>query len=854
MILAWGHPVTLSMRSSDKHQKLRFKVHAPPSELSRSSTEQSVRSDKTFDLDLIRHTLQQGAGIDPSSWKTWVKISARTPYMTVCGTISLEPAPSKETQFISLGNQYVSSDSGYNILYEEVNRLFAVSRFGIQEEDDALHKKAKAEKLNDKRFKLDGFTNNELRGAGKGIDRWPRFFIRIELHAGNPMLLRQDQIFAEQRDSLSSITNVLEAMINGFLAEHHLRPRKGRGGKRKHSSPPQGSQGKKSVRVSEPGSSSATETEVSDPGKSQQQNQRLNMITAGDLGGNVMLPKFSDNRSSCMADSFSGWSRIKGLSRKDLSGAFATKLLPTNSARGVSTTPSENVPPTPMVEDHTLPGDISKKGLPQLPHNISIPRLGEPEANEVDKCSPEGSENSGGGVSTDLSDSIGVEGEEGVSDALLSWTDPVTKALVKINARTGSVTEEQPRSRSSYTGVSGMTNSAHRRGRSLTSRYLGSSRSTSDPLLVPKEGSWAASLLGNWENPIFRRSEEAIPQLSIEGPHLDEGIASKFRYSQVDVEIAFKEASESSAVNLRKEGLADAQVIAQVDRKFILIKVAMSSTAEEIFEAKGEDGYVLVLVDQHAADERVRIEALLADLCTKVSESTYQIQSLLGLRSSIKTTRLPKPVTFKISAREHTLFKQDASYFANWGILYDLPLPRQGLSHSEDLQNSKLVVLSLPDSIAERCIIDTKHLADLLRGEIWKREESGIGRTKLHPERNSSSPTSNLMDSTDVEETWPHRIRDCPQGIINMLNSRSCRSAVMFNDELTQDDCRTLVEKLATCCFPFQCAHGRPSMTPLVKVNSADGLENGIEGLRNLRCCGRKEVDFRAAWKKYTPT
>lgn len=48
----------------------------------------------------------------------------------------------------------------------------------------------------------------------------------------------------------------------------------------------------------------------------------------------------------------------------------------------------------------------------------------------------------------------------------------------------------------------------------------------------------------------------------------------------------------------------------------------------------------------------------------------------------------------------------------------------------------------------------------------------------------------------------------------------------MFNDPLTTEQSSKLVERLAACAFPFQCAHGRPSMVPLVHLgrNSALGL------------------------------
>lgn len=44
----------------------------------------------------------------------------------------------------------------------------------------------------------------------------------------------------------------------------------------------------------------------------------------------------------------------------------------------------------------------------------------------------------------------------------------------------------------------------------------------------------------------------------------------------------------------------------------------------------------------------------------------------------------------------------------------------------------------------------------------------------------------------------------------------------MFNDELKKEQCQELLRKLADCAFPFVCAHGRPSVVPLV------GMEGGV--------------------------
>ena len=42
----------------------------------------------------------------------------------------------------------------------------------------------------------------------------------------------------------------------------------------------------------------------------------------------------------------------------------------------------------------------------------------------------------------------------------------------------------------------------------------------------------------------------------------------------------------------------------------------------------------------------------------------------------------------------------------------------------------------------------------------------------------------------------------------------------MFNDVLSRQEMQTLIDRLAACDLPFQCAHGRPSAIPLIDVGS----------------------------------
>jgi DNA mismatch repair protein MLH3 len=57
----------------------------------------------------------------------------------------------------------------------------------------------------------------------------------------------------------------------------------------------------------------------------------------------------------------------------------------------------------------------------------------------------------------------------------------------------------------------------------------------------------------------------------------------------------------------------------------------------------------------------------------------------------------------------------------------------------------------------------------------------------------------------------------------------------MFNDHLSLDDCRSLVARLAQCVFPFQCAHGRPSMIPVLDLTLPTDQENDHSPLNSAR-------------------
>ena len=60
------------------------------------------------------------------------------------------------------------------------------------------------------------------------------------------------------------------------------------------------------------------------------------------------------------------------------------------------------------------------------------------------------------------------------------------------------------------------------------------------------------------------------------------------------------------------------------------------------------------------------------------------------------------------------------------------------------------------------------------------------------------------------------------------MASRFCvTGAIKFGDELTVEQCASVLRRLARCRLPFQCAHGRPSCVPLYNISSVSKAHSG---------------------------
>jgi DNA mismatch repair ATPase MutL len=173
----------------------------------------------------------------------------------------------------------------------------------------------------------------------------------------------------------------------------------------------------------------------------------------------------------------------------------------------------------------------------------------------------------------------------------------------------------------------------------------------------------------------------------------------------------------------------------------------------------------LVALDQHACHERVLLE-------------TFEAKPL-----DFNRRMLNPPVLLKWSAADIADVILHEQTLAQFGFTLD----------SRD--RSHVLLTGLPS------VKGTDLTADDLLEYVWSLRE-----TKALPAHPAAT------DQTDTHTAA------LPPAFRRIWASKACRSAIMFGDELTKDECTTLLAMLLECSFPFNCAHGRPTLHPLVKV------------------------------------
>ncbi|KIL00522.1 hypothetical protein PAXRUDRAFT_129656 [Paxillus rubicundulus Ve08.2h10] len=276
----------------------------------------------------------------------------------------------------------------------------------------------------------------------------------------------------------------------------------------------------------------------------------------------------------------------------------------------------------------------------------------------------------------------------------------------------------------------------------------------------------------------------------------------------------------ASQICFRKEDLQNARVISQVDRKFIACLVGLERGSAGVNVSCEEDGPpadgdTLILIDQHAADERVRVERFLKKICNGFL--CHQERS-----GGVEMKQLLPPVPVLLTEREASRLSEVLAYqktFESWGFQFS-NLQDVGVTQELDTEPdgnagyTQVFVSAIPEVVSEKLLLGHE-LQELIKGYLGALESQELGVW-------NSSSQHDLGDS-DKEMQWVKALRWCPRGLLDLINSKACRGAIMFNDSLDPEQCERLVKQLSTTIFPFQCAHGRPSLIPLTHLTSQIG-------------------------------
>lgn len=608
LLLAWPTGINVCLRAPTVHRELRFRP-----------------SEKTDLLSRTSRLLTQASLADSGDANAWVPISGSSGSVTVQGCICENPVATRRSQFISFGIYPALNEYGTNVLYEEINKVFGSSSFGLIENG------------NDVDPTIENYTAKELRSR-KSIERWPMFYLKVTF-GGRSDSIAMDSLLDNRGPELAVITDLLKTVCYRFLEKHRFRPR----------------------RVQFGASEGA------------HLNARTSSRPSRGVGSGSRVSSAVGSTSSRHGSPFDDWHRVK-----------AGSALSQDLTRKLPDSRPDHIEPTLELR---LVGEGGK--LLRKPFDEPLPDL-EPVL-------------SSSYILTNQNVDHSRKAE--YSDAQLDTLESDSRSEVQV-----------PREK----------------------------RRRLEPKSKRQQSQWLQNVIRSWENPVFETVQNPIPRINDECPRpskRDLGTSHHFETGKSDV-VSFDSASMNLIGRISRQALIEATVISQVDRKFVLIKLPLNST---VFKPEDQpSNSTLVMLDQHAADERCRLEELMASYFT--GDGTL-------MRAEIET--LESPISWEVTPKERDLLEQYRDHLSTWGIILQV-----------HRRSPKITVTALPPSILERCRLEPRLIVDLVRKEIWRIADEGLLR-RARPENQGDKP-------------WVSHFHGCPQGILDMLNSRACRSEYLW--------------------------------------------------------------------------
>ncbi|KFV79226.1 DNA mismatch repair protein Mlh3, partial [Struthio camelus australis] len=290
---------------------------------------------------------------------------------------------------------------------------------------------------------------------------------------------------------------------------------------------------------------------------------------------------------------------------------------------------------------------------------------------------------------------------------------------------------------------------------------------------IPRES--LQSLLSEWDNPVFVR----CPEIAVD---VTSGQAENLAVKIHNILYPYR---------FTKDMIHSMQVLQQVDNKFI---ACLINTRNEMDKKAG--GNLLVLVDQHAAHERIRLEQLIAD--------SYEKETAACGKKKLLSSSISPPLEIEVTEEQRRFLRCCHKNLEDLGLELSFP----------ETNSSLILVGKVPLCFIER--------------------EANEIRRKRQPVAKSIVQEF-IQEQVELVQTTGGARGTLPLTFLKVLASQACHGAIKFNDSLTLEESCQLIEALSSCQLPFQCAHGRPSMMPLADIDHLQQEKQPKPNLARLR-------------------
>jgi len=167
-------------------------------------------------------------------------------------------------------------------------------------------------------------------------------------------------------------------------------------------------------------------------------------------------------------------------------------------------------------------------------------------------------------------------------------------------------------------------------------------------------------------------------------------------------------ADSSVTSRFHKDALRRARVVNQVDRKFIACLFETCRTTDdggrEDSPQGGDLDGTLVLIDQHAADERIRVERFLKEIC--MGFLNFHDDAGNPSQEGVSLRKLSPPSLVLLTVREAQRLAESVEIqeaFNHWGFFFEMPSLEDSDLHGDDNGGyAQVTVQSIPDIVADK--------------------------------------------------------------------------------------------------------------------------------------------------------